>query len=468
MNIDLQRYTLNNQSLKKNSITFKGFSTLDSKGDGKPENTKKNDNKQMLKRLLAGGLVLAGGIVAGVYFFKKRHIKKPVNNAILSQKPPILPNLSVESQKFFKKIENLSPEKKKSYQDAATKIQKFFKEIKAGKLSRKITQKQAKTAIEAGRKVRNSEIGKRVNQNIKTLREELRGYKEKRDKFCDELDAYNPLKATLKKALKSAHPISETFKNLVFCTKQDIKIFLRKFHPKLRKEIGSLPWSEQVPDLNRYRLSKIVSEIKDKFKKTSSKRSLKNNGYKVKVKGEEYKINYIGEGGFGHALKINVNGKDYVIKIFKSENQRNDVFNDPIYFRHGDLIEPNIAAFMKSNRTQAYRNFAEFHFADLNEGFMITEFIDNNKKYNQYFKKEDFAGQAFPYNCQLRLQDLLCGDAHKRNMIGQEGYQKLVDYGAIYPFDNNKFNLNNNLIGSFIGKIIIPSLGGKFDMYNIM
>lgn len=129
---------------------------------------------------------------------------------------------------------------------------------------------------------------------------------------------------------------------------------------------------------------KLIEETQ--IKKTSWFDSIKNLLKSKDRKVQELKpgeLLTLGNGAFGRAFAFKDDDNNtYVLKVFhKLLDEEFKEHNSKI--GHYKKMEPNRAAYIKRNTKS--NEFAKFYFADLKNGFMITEYIDKKKKFKHRF-----------------------------------------------------------------------------------
>jgi|GEM_PF-6726461 len=115
---------------------------------------------------------------------------------------------------------------------------------------------------------------------------------------------------------------------------------------------------------------RISAETEEKLRKA---------GFKGDFKG----FKYLDQGDFARAFKFEINDKEYVMKVFK--NKRCPDVDPPRNIK--ELNEENKPAlhglYPEVNRALYWTNYephqyAKFHFADFDSGFMVVDFIPEN------------------------------------------------------------------------------------------
>ncbi len=159
---------------------------------------------------------------------------------------------------------------------------------------------------------------------------------------------------------------------------------------------------------------------------------------------------------FGIIISNNVNNEKLFLKVFKSKYKE-----QPFAYRHGPYIESVVALFINSN-LQDYNHFAKMYFANVNELYILSEYVescinyeDDNKKidlskiedYNEkseiYTKfLEKYTGEYFNHYQAIKSIKGGCFrflDFKSDNFIIWEDslknkYAKMVDYGFIISY----------------------------------
>lgn len=95
----------------------------------------------------------------------------------------------------------------------------------------------------------------------------------------------------------------------------------------------------------------------------------------------------IGCGSLGRAFAFKDDSNTYVLKAFHYLDHKT-IKEELTESAHYELMEPNRASFIKRNADE--HEFPEFYFADLNRGFMVTKYIDDDYKVNEKLDNKAF------------------------------------------------------------------------------
>ncbi len=155
---------------------------------------------------------------------------------------------------------------------------------------------------------------------------------------------------------------------------------------------------------------------------------------------KEFNIKYLGEGYYGKVYKLeglydSKTNDEYVLKIYKIVDKGPEWHT---YKSHGNYAEINTAAYWMENlgkNTQRGR----FFFGDIESGFMVCNFIDNNKP-----KPEKIVNE---YTRGAKLTDEELNAIFGHNRIN--GYS--IDWGGVRVVNRIK---NNNKTANYVLKRI--------------
>jgi len=232
-------------------------------------------------------------------------------------------------------------------------------------------------------------------------------------------------------------------------------------YPNPNGIVGNLPaeWIEKIPKEERKdkiknlyaSFGQILSDlrIKGQFKKENIEeasnqlnKSLHNAG--ILTGDQKIVLKKLGPGKFGTAYLLNENfDKDkkynkYVIKLFHNIQAENHY--------HGNYIESNRAMYWLKNAGKQTQR-ARLYFADLKNGFMVSQYID------EFIEKPK--KKAFP-----KLLGIFAFDDNISNKIG-EYYVEYGGMGIVNPI------LTNNKIARRINKMIFYTPENKrTDLWN--
>lgn len=126
---------------------------------------------------------------------------------------------------------------------------------------------------------------------------------------------------------------------------------------------------------------------------------------------------FLGAGSYGAGFKFNVNGKDYVIKVYYPQHDKKGKKNP----YHGRFIEPNRAMFLKKIKKEnclKSMQFTDCHFGNINSAFMVTDF---------------FPEDAQPPETTIDLTSLgvRYGDSKEERYGSNMRNGNIIDYGGI-------------------------------------
>ena len=208
--------------------------------------------------------------------------------------------------------------------------------------------------------------------------------------------------------------------------------------PKSKGIVGNLPaeWIQKIPKENRANaIKELYSEMKaivndfrlNVFFDTNTTEKLNEAFAKAGIakSSEKIKIAHIDDGFYGSVFALKGLSDDkYVIKIFKS--------NDEINKYHGNYIEPNRAAFWQK-RAGGNTQMVPFHFADVEAGYMVNKYIDEQTpQFKKYISPKVYG---------LKSADI-CDQKTGKNVIN--GFQ--IDYGGIKIEERNLLKKNMNVL----------------------
>ena len=214
-----------------------------------------------------------------------------------------------------------------------------------------------------------------------------------------------------------------SFKNLEETLKQDIVSHnelsaILTTYPATKRAIGELPegWGKGEEKFNKVidainNITRTVDVTRENAF-TSSEMT-----YIVKSLTDALEkpvvCQYIDNGVFGHAIKVEVKGaKPVALKMFKTSPAYDDG-----YHTHGAGAEPQIGFYTRSHNLS---NYAKFHFGQVANkhdtgAFYVADFIDKMPRFEKKSKMD-----------KLGLYLVSIGDIDDSNMING----KIVDYGS--------------------------------------
>lgn len=158
-----------------------------------------------------------------------------------------------------------------------------------------------------------------------------------------------------------------------------------------------------IPDRNatrdEYRNKRpqsVVEKMRNLFEK-----------YDLLDENEEFNIEYLGQGDYGKAFRLRglkkdtVDNDEYVLKIYHTTDKDREWHR---FKSHGCFAEPNIAAYWMKNIGRDTQR-GKFYFANIDAGYMVTNFIDDSKpkckkeveEYDYGLKLTDEALKKIPY-----------------------------------------------------------------------
>lgn len=161
--------------------------------------------------------------------------------------------------------------------------------------------------------------------------------------------------------------------------------------PLTDRNIGGLPegWLNNVPQQQKAEASKkIYSTLADFAQKNTITKIEEGKLSKdlSDILGFKAECSFVDDGQFGKAYKVNIDGKDYCLKTFKQEKKH---VNSAA---HGSQIEVQSALYANSHSRDG--QFTKFFFGKVAsasdyDGFMVTEFLTQNKNKTIEYKKEN-------------------------------------------------------------------------------
>lgn len=181
---------------------------------------------------------------------------------------------------------------------------------------------------------------------------------------------------TFKSLIKDLGPIAET-----------LRANSDKY--KMKKDAIKIASKDFTKVLQTHGIIKKSAIDETEKKKTSLLSSLKNLLKSKERKVKELKpgeLLTLGNGAFGRAFAFKDDENNtYVLKVF--HNLLDEEFKERnSKIGHYKMMEPNRAAYIKKNTKS--NEFAKFYLADLQNGFMITEYIDKRKKFKCRFSPD--------------------------------------------------------------------------------
>lgn len=215
---------------------------------------------------------------------------------------------------------------------------------------------------------------------------------------------------TFKSLIKDLGPIAET-----------LRANSDKY--KMKKDAVKIASKDFTTTLQNHGIIKKSAIDETEKKKTSLFDSLRNLLKSKERKVKELKpgeLLTLGNGAFGRAFAFKDDENNtYVLKVFhtlldEKFKERNSKIG------HYKMMEPNRAAYIKKNTKS--NEFAKFYFADLQKGFMITEYIDKRKK---------FKGKFSPHTIGVKYTDTKTSNLKN---------DSIIDYGGIQIVSKNIAN----------------------------
>lgn len=135
-------------------------------------------------------------------------------------------------------------------------------------------------------------------------------------------------------------------------------------------------------------------------------------------------IEFAGSGAYGNVYKLNVQNKNYAVKVFSSLDNISSNDNISLDYCNGNFFEQNIAQFLTKKVPKRKKNLFHFYFGDIKNGIMVSEFEDG---------ANPFVRRGFDY----RKVGLLLADeehfAQKNNIAG-----KIIDIGCVDVMEHAK------------------------------
>ena len=178
--------------------------------------------------------------------------------------------------------------------------------------------------------------------------------------------------------------LTSSLKKTVY-KRQEIVDLMKKY-PKSKGVVGNLmpEWVEKIPKEQR---GDAIKDIYDQFSLAVKQRqnhffgpkpqeTIKNVLCKYNIITPETKVKFSQKGmsGMDEIYRLQVGEKSYITKVFQ-DNSLNSLETC------GNLIEQNHALYLgaKSNS-----DWAKFHFGNLKDGYMVTEYIPNRRQQPDY------------------------------------------------------------------------------------
>lgn len=143
--------------------------------------------------------------------------------------------------------------------------------------------------------------------------------------------------------------------------------------------------------------------------------------YDLLDENEEFNIEYLGQGDYGKAFRLRglkkdtVDDDEYVLKIYHTTDKGREWHR---FKSHGCFAEPNIAAYWMKNIGRDTQR-GKFYFANIDAGYMVTNFI--------YDGKPTFKREIDEYDYGLKLTDEALRMPNGHNKIN--GYS--IDWGGV-------------------------------------
>lgn len=195
-----------------------------------------------------------------------------------------------------------------------------------------------------------------------------------------------------------------------------------KKHPKANGYVGSLPaeWIKQIPKEQR---SSVIPQIYKSFsnavksldlslaKRKKATQQFKQTlcEYNIITPQTKVKFSNCGGGYFANVFKLQIGEQCFATKVFSENNLKNVKF-------FGNLFEQNNALYLNANKKS---DWTKFYFGNLNDGYMVTQFIKSS---------DDFP----KYKINLENKGLEYIDYSLHNFVRNHN----VDYGGIKPLDD--------------------------------
>ena len=197
----------------------------------------------------------------------------------------------------------------------------------------------------------------------------------------------------------------------------EIKVLSAKYFSHSKGVVGHIPEELKCAAPDELKVIKKIGSTCDKFRRdlinqnqviTELKNTFKENN--IIQKDSEFSLNYIGKGGHGIVYGLNIKDQKYALKIFYKKQDTKNKSN-------GCFMETNRALFLDKNLKD--NPFIKFHFADLENSCMLTQFADESNSAERIdFNKlqKDLLKLGLTFN-----------DYKGKNIIGN----KIVDYGYL-------------------------------------
>ena len=191
---------------------------------------------------------------------------------------------------------------------------------------------------------------------------------------------------------------------------QAIKDIMTTFGQIAEEIRGYIPGREATgAEYRNRRANKTVEKLKNVFEK-----------YNLTTKKEDVDLEFLGRGDYGSAFRIRgvhdeITNDDYIIKVFTIADKGPNWHR---YKSHGNYAEVNTAEYWSNNWGEETQR-GKFYFGDINKGYVVDNFIDQNTPPYKKLINEYTAG--------LKLTDEELAYENGHNKIN--GYS--IDWGGV-------------------------------------
>ena len=224
----------------------------------------------------------------------------------------------------------------------------------------------------------------------------------------------------------------------------NIPQFMFENIPKNKSEVDFFKMFNEIVLLLKKSKTQQAEQRINKFFDNNIKFSLQKNNYKGRMI------------SFGVIISNNINDEKLFLKVFKSKYKE-----QPFSYRHGPYIESVVALFINNN-LQDYNHFLKMYFANVNELYILTEYVESCVNYEEDFNKlnleniedynkkdemvtnflEKYTGEKFSHYQAIKSIKGGCFrflDYKSDNFLiwedkNKNRYSKMIDYGFIISY----------------------------------
>lgn len=220
--------------------------------------------------------------------------------------------------------------------------------------------------------------------------------------------------------------------------------FMLKYIPKNKSEVDFFKMFNDTVLLLKKSKIKQAEQFINNFFDNNIKFSFQKNSYNGRMI------------SFGVIIANNINDEKLFLKVFKSKYKE-----QPFSYRHGPYIESVVALFINNN-LQDFNHFVKMYFANVNELYILTDYVEscldykedfyklNLEKIEEYSEKdsivtnflEKYTGEKFSHYQAIKSIKGGCFrflDFKSDNFViwedkSKNKYAKMVDYGFIISY----------------------------------